>query len=344
MYQLYIYSLDSKAIQPISNGLFHDFNPVFTKDGEHLIFISDRQFDPTYCDLEWEMVYKKIAGIYSITLKKDGKSLFPFKQDEENSPETTKSSSATPLVSIDFDGITDRVEPFPLARGNYRNLSVNESALFYQNASDGDFNRFEFRVVNKLSLYAFSFNDGKERQIATDVNQYQLSADGKQLIYRIDNQVSMVASDSKSTEAQSIDLSDLKMQYNPKEEWKQIFNEAWRMERDYYYEPGMHGLDWNQMRTKYGKLVDRASCRQDLTFIIGELIGELNTSHTYVYGGDTKREADQVNVGLLGVDWKIDGQNNRYQFNKDSERVIGPAKFFLHLPNPELMLKMENTC
>ena len=99
-------------------------------------------------------------------------------------------------------------------------------------------------------------------------------------------------------------------------EWKQIFNEAWRMERDYYYEPNMHGQDWNFMKQKYGKLVDKASCRQDLTFIIGEMIGELNTSHTYVYGGDPKRAAERVNVGMLGADYKTDLKNNLFQFKK----------------------------
>ncbi len=83
MYQLYVYSLENKTINCLSNGLFHDSNPVFTKDGEHLMFLSNRRFEPTYCDLEWEMVYRKIAGIYAITLKKEGKSILPFKSDEE---------------------------------------------------------------------------------------------------------------------------------------------------------------------------------------------------------------------------------------------------------------------
>ncbi len=108
----------------------------------------------------------------------------------------------------------------------------------------------------------------------------------------------MQKTDSKGN---NLNLADLKMWYDPQAEWKQIFDEAWRLERDYYYEPGMHGLDWDQMKEKYGKLIEFASCRQDVQFIIGELIGELNTSHTYVFGGDRKRKADKINVGLLGA-------------------------------------------
>jgi tricorn protease len=106
------------------------------------------------------------------------------------------------------------------------------------------------------------------------------------------------------------------MNLDPRKEWKQIFNEAWRMERDFYYEPGMHGIDWNRMKEKYGRLMDFACCRQDVRFIVGELIGELNTSHTYVNRGDRQRQAKRVNVGLLGADWKIDAVSNRYRFKK----------------------------
>jgi tricorn protease len=94
------------------------------------------------------------------------------------------------------------------------------------------------------------------------------------------------------------------MTLDPVREWRQMFDEAWRMERDYYYEPDMHGLDWPAMREKYGRLIDRATCRQDVRFVIGELIGELNTSHTYVYGGDRRRRAEPVGVGMLGADWE----------------------------------------
>jgi tricorn protease len=106
------------------------------------------------------------------------------------------------------------------------------------------------------------------------------------------------------------------MKLEPRKEWQQIYHEAWRMERDYYYEPDMHGVDWDQMREKYAKLLPKATSREDVGYIIGELIGELNTSHTYVYGGDRKRRAESVNVGMLGADYTLDEQANRYRFEK----------------------------
>lgn len=313
MYQLYVYSLETKAINCISNGLFHDFNPVFTKDGENILFVSDRRFEPTYCDLEWEMVYQKVAGIYAITLKKEGKSIIPFKTEDETSSEANTKTSTTNPIRIDFDGIADRVESLPLKKGNYRNLSVNGSTLFYLNYNEGNFNRFEVDAQTIMSLYSYSFKSKTEKSLVEDISSYKLAFDGESIIYQKDKSVTIMPSSGGGS---PLKLADLKIWYEPIKEWRQIFNEAWRMERDYYYEPNMHGQDWNFMKQKYGKLVEKASCRQDLTFIIGEMIGELNTSHTYVYGGDSKRKADRVNVGMLGADYKVDATTNLYQFKK----------------------------
>ncbi len=352
MYQLYVYSLEARTINCISNGLFHDFNPVFTKDGEHLLFISNRRFEPTYCDLEWEMVYRQIAGIYAITLKKEGKSLMPYKSDEEPAapaPAVTAQAAASPVkVRIDIDGITDRTETLPLKKGNYRNLSVNGTSLFFLNGDEGNFNRFEVAGHGPMTLFSWSFSTQKETSLSEGIDGYRLSADGGTIIFTKSGAVSLLPSSGGTPAA--LKLSDLKVWYDPVSEWRQIFNEAWRMERDYYYEPGMHGQDWNLMKEKYGRLVDRASCRQDLTFIIGEMIAELNTSHTYVYGGESKRRAEPVSIGMLGADYSIDRQSNLYRFTKiyrekDWSREAWPplAKPGVNIIEGEYLLKVNNT-
>lgn len=347
MYQLYVYSLESKKINCISNGLFHDFNPVFSKNGEYLFFISNRRFEPTYCDLEWEMVYKKIAGIYAVTLRKDGKSILPYRSDEENAAPETQKSQAPVSVSIDFDGIAGRVESLPLERGNYRNLTVNNTSLFFLNGDEGNFNRFEVAGHGPMTLYSYSFEKENEKPLAEKIDDYKLSADGSTIIFTKGRSVSLIS--SSGGDAKALNLSDLKVWYDPVSEWKQIFNEAWRMERDYYYEPGMHGQDWNSIKQKYGKLADRATCRQDLTFIIGEMIAELNTSHTYVYGGDIKRHGENVNTGMLGADYSIDAKNNLYRFSKiyrekDWSREAWPplAKPGLNVSDGDYLLKVNN--
>jgi len=347
VYQIYVYNLETKAINCISNGLFYDFNPVFTKDGEFIIFTSNRRFNPTFCDMEWEMVYQKVAGIYAVSLRKNGKSILPFKSDEENLAGESAATVSPVTVHIDFQGIADRTEALPLKSGNYRNLSVNKSTLYYLNSAEGNFNRFEVGEHGPMTLYSYCFDNKKETPVIEDIDNYELSYDGESIIYLKEKSVSIMP--SSGGEGKPFNLSELKIWYEPLREWKQIFNEAWRMERDYYYEPNMHGLDWNFIRQKYGKLADRASCRQDLTFIIGEMIGELNTSHTYVYSGDSKRKAETVNVGMLGADYKVDPQSNLFQFKKiyrekDWSRETWPplSKPGINIAEGDYILKVNN--
>jgi len=321
--KIYIYFLETGKIHCVSQGLFNDFGPVFSSDGKHLLFISNRIYEPTFCDFEWEMVYKKAAGIYALTLEKNGESFLPFKSDEENnasgqSEEKEKDSKAqgNNRITIDFDGLADRIEALPLARGNYRNLAVNESAVFYMNKDEGDFNRFEFRAPGPRTLYAFSLSTRQEETVIEDIDGYKCSGDGSRIVYRKGATIGIIDAGERNSAGKPLSLADLKVWFDPLAEWKQIFHEAWRMERDFYYEPGMHGLDWPAIKEKYGRLLPFASCRQDIEYIVGELIGELNTSHTYVFGGDRQRRADRVNIGMLGVDWEIDKERNRYRFGK----------------------------
>ncbi len=314
--KIYIYSLEQKKTVCISQGLFNDFQPVFSTDGAHLFFISNRRFEPAYGDMEWEMVYKNIAGIYALTLAQNGAPLFPLKDDEECTPTDSKTKSKTTHVRIDFEGLQNRIEALPLKRGNYRSLSVNENTLFYLNKEKGDFNRFEFRSHFPMNLYAFSLDEQKESSVLNKIDAYALSASGKQIVYRRGHKVGLLPADKRKAETKFLALDDLTMKLNPMQEWRQIFNEAWRMERDFYYEPGMHGMDWPAVKEKYSRLLERAASRQDLRYLIGELIGELNTSHTYIYGGDIQRRAERVNIGLLGTDYESDPVHHLYKFKK----------------------------
>ncbi len=327
--KIYIYSLETGKIHCVSNGLFNDFQPIFSKDGEHLFFISNRRFNPTFCDFEWEMVYKDMAGIYCLTLRKDGKPLLPFLSDEEEGEsdadvkkkdkekEKKKEEKKKVDVKIDFDGIAGRIEALPLPRGNYRHLAVSDTFIFYLNGEKGDYNQFEFRSLGPQDLQAFDFEKREEKTIIKGIDGYRLSLDGTHIVYKKDKTIGIAELDEDDEIKDTpLNLFGLKMYFDPGKEWMQIFNEAWRMERDFYYDPNMKGIDWKAIGEKYRQLVPHASCRQDMRFLIGELIGELNTSHTYVFGGDRIRQAKEVNIGMLGVDWEIDAANKRYKFKR----------------------------
>lgn len=316
IYQVFIYSPEEDKARCVSNGIFNDFGPVFSADGRHLFFVSNRRFSPTYCDFEWEMVYKDVAAICCLTLEKEGDPLLELRSDEVQTGEEEKEKEEKGEVKIDFDGLAGRIEMLPLSSSNYRQMAANEANLYYLNKEDGDFNHFEFRSIGKRTLYRFNFEEREEKTVIENIDSYRLSGDGKQIVYQKGGQVGIISADEVESKGKPVDLSDLKMWLDPLAEWEQMYYEAWRMERDFYYEPNMHGVDWEELKAKYEKLLPHVSCRSDIRYLIGELIGELNTSHTYVFGGDYRRTADRINVGMLGVDWNIDSKNGRYRFGK----------------------------
>jgi tricorn protease len=274
------------------------------------------------------MVYKNVAGIYALTLAADGEPLLPLRSDEvepfgEDEEPAEEGGSAPVTVEIDFDGIAERVEALPLPPGNYRDLAAGDGAVFYLHGERGDFNRFEYRSLGPRDLSSFSFEDREAEVVVPAVAAYALSADASHVVYLKAGEVGLKKvreegppEENGGKENGQLDLSELTMRLDPKAEWRQVFDEAWRLERDFFYEPNMHGVDWPAMREKYGRMLDRATCAQDVRFVIGELIGELATSHTYVRVGDRRRDAEGINVGMLGADWEIDPAAGRYRVKK----------------------------
>jgi len=330
---IYLWSLASGTAHNVSSGLFNDFGPVFSADGRHLLFISNRRFDPTYGDFEWEMVYKRMAGIYALSLAADGEPLLPPRSDESAAvPVSQKEAEpGTPEVIVALEGLTDRIEALPLDRGNYRKLAAGTDRLYYLNVDHGDFNAFEFRSRPAMDLISFSLEDREEETLVEAVDSFALSADRKHLVFRKDDTIGIWDTKSEhqpdslngpkeknSFEKQpyTLDLSGLEMRIDPKAEWNQVYWESWRLERDHFYDANLHGLDWQAVGDAYGSLLPGVSCAQDLRFLIGELIGELATSHTYVRTGDRRRRAERVNVGMLGADWVADEGAGRYRIAK----------------------------
>jgi tricorn protease len=332
---IYLYSLETGDTHNVSDGLFNDFGPVFTRDGQHLVFVSNRRFNPTFCDFEWEMVYKDVAGLYALTLRADGEPLLPPLSDEvapaDDDDEDWKKPKNEPVaeVRVDLAGIAERIQPLPVPASNYRDLAASDDAIYFLDGDDGDFNRFEYRGLPPRTLKKFDLEDRELSTVFDRVNTFTLAADGDHLVWGRDNAVGIVdlngssrkkwgsmASRSESSEKASkqktLNLDGLVMTLDPRAEWRQLFTDAWRLERDFYYDPNMNGLDWSAMRAKYSPLVDRATCAQDMRFIIGELIGELATSHTYITTGDRRRRAEDVSVGMLGADWTLDAETGRW--------------------------------
>ena len=188
-----------------------------------------------------------------------------------------------------MEGIQQRIIEIPVDAGSYWNLWSVEDKIYYNTAND-----------KGMSAKMFDLKLKKETDLGADIN-FDITADGKKMLVRQRNKNTMIdLPSSKISTEKYIDLSDLKIWVNNRQEWKQIYDEAWRQMRDFFYVPNMHGLDWKAMHDKYAVMLPYVNNRNDLTYLIGELIGELSVGHAYISGGERKPIA-KINLGLLGA-------------------------------------------
>ena len=312
--QIHIYNINTKEDHTVTDSWFDSSSPTFDKTGKYLYFISQRDFHPTYSWTEWNHVYTDMTRIYLVTLQKDVPSPFLTENDEVKMDAASGEGDKGPgkgeksgkpgeggkpgkpqdakSVSIDFDGISTRVVALPVSAGNYGRLTGVENGLYYIGGG---------RQGGGLSF----FNAKTKKCTSIGGMSYELSANGEKMLVREGRGYKVIDAPKgpmgpSKDEKEGIDLSQMKKWVNLREEWTQIFNEAWRQERDFFYAPNMHGLDWEAMKTKYGQLVPYCSDRYDLTYLIGELIGEINIGHAYVGDGDRIRP-ERIQMGLLGA-------------------------------------------
>lgn len=309
-----IYDVKEEKVRQLTNGFYSDSNPVFDPDGKYLYFLTNRNFNPVYSDFDNTWIYPNSTQIAAVTLLKEtpspiapkNDSLTVKKDDETKSDEKKsdekkddkKDEKKTKEVKIDFDGFEERVVILPPASGNFGNLSaVSGKVVFHRKPNSGSSDK-------KKPLMFYDLDKREEKTIVDDADAYQISADGKKVLVANKNSYSIadVAPDQKVDK--KLPTNQLEMTVNPKEEWKQIFNEVWRLERDFFYDKNMHGVDWKEMKKRYAALIENAVTRSDVNYIIGELISELNASHTYRGGGDDDNPLQRA-VGYLGIDWEL---------------------------------------
>ncbi len=239
----------------------------------------------------------------------DGKKDEGDKKDEKDKKEE---KGAKP-VKIDFAGLEQRVVELPIEAGDFGAIrSVKGKLLFLRRLPRGA--RKAGEPSGKLLYY--DLKEREEKTVIDGIDGYDLSADGKKIIYKSRRTYGIVdVGENKKAGDDKIASGDLKAWISPQEEWRQIFTEAWRVQRDYFYDPDMHGVDWEAMKQRYAALLPYLVDREDLNYVIGEMIAELNASHTYVRGGDIER-AESLPVGLLGCDFELDEPNDAYRISK----------------------------
>jgi tricorn protease len=244
------------------------------------------------------------------------------KGDKEQDKDSKAKKPVT--VKVDLDGIHDRLVALDIPSANYSNLRMVSDRIFYlrrtvaddrgDDDDDGD-NR-------RSHLCSYSLEDRKET-VHGDVNSYEITADGKKMLVKIGKDYAMIdlpkdkieLKDEKAGKDFKLKLAGLDMKLDRHAEWTQIYNESWRHMRDFFYAPNMNGVDWKAMRDKYGALVPFVNHRNDLTYLVGELIGELNNGHAYVSGGE-RPETPRIKLGLLGAQLSRDPASKAYKIER----------------------------
>jgi tricorn protease len=297
---IWVYSLDKGKSFKLSSGKYQDFSPTFSQCGKYIFFISDRDFNvhrggDSFSSMEFDYVFDKTARMYAMALTKDAPNLFIDEQKVGTEKEKTKT------MIIDFDGIEDRVDAFPIGIGRYSLIAdIGGKVLFMKD--------------RELRLY--DLKSRKDQPVIKGVQVSAISADKKKLLYQVGNQWGIMdIKPNQKAGTGTLKLDDVEMKIDPVKEWQQIYDEGWRIFKEWFYASNMHGLDWEKMKKKYGVLLPYVSHRVDLDYIFGELVAELNVGHAYVNYGDFKK-VKRLDTGLLGAELKADEKAGRYKIVK----------------------------
>jgi tricorn protease len=327
---VYAYSIEQDKSFPITDGLSEVSEPAFDAGGKYLYFFGSTDAGPVKQWFDMSNADLRITkSIYLAVLRKNIPSPVASESDEEKGiqkeekPKDPKPAASEPF-SIDFDGIQYRIVALPIPTGEYSNLQAGTAGQFYyqQDVRGGEGPGGGSRAV----LHRYDLNKRKDDTIYTGIAGFQLSADNKKILYRTRDGLFIVAAADKIQAGQGkLNTDAIEVRIDPRVEWNQIFDEAWRINRDYFYAPNMHGTDWKQMKEKYAAFLPHLSAREDLNRVIQWMCSELAVGHHRVGGGDSLHQPKSVPGGLLGADYAI--ESGRYRFKK----VYGGLNW-----NPEL--------
>jgi tricorn protease len=325
MEMVQLFSVDNKQSQPVTDPWHFSSEPVFSTDGKYLFFVSNRDFNPAFGDTEFNHIFQDMARIYLVTLAKDTESPLKPQSDEVGKEESDKAKEkekekdkdkskdtsvkkSPASIRVDLDGIVDRVVALPISPGNYDNLQAVDHTLYYIRRGSKD---------AKPLLQMYDLEERKETALG-QVNAFEIAQDRKKMLAARDHTYAIIdlpKGPGPVELKEPLNLSGMEMQLDRHQEWQQIFAECWRQMRDFFYDPTMHGQDWPAVRRKYEALVPYVNHRADLTYIIGEMIGELNAGHTYVGGGDLP-QTHRIQTGLLGAQLERDDKTGYYKIVK----------------------------
>lgn len=340
---IHVYSLDQDKSFAITDGLSDGAEPVFDADGKYLYFFASTDAGPVRQWFDMSNADMRLTrSIYVAVLREDLPSPLAAQSDEEQPSTTsdkgesteaaadadTKKRAAEP-VRIDFERMDQRILSLPVPPREYTGLQAGKGSEIYYLESPQDRSPQDDRGSQAArpgaELKRFSLEKRTSETVMPSVAAYWLTADKKQLLVKSDSTWSIHPTAGPKPGQNKLNMSAIEVRIDPRAEWEQIFAEAWRINRDFFYAPNFHGADWPAMRTKYAQFLPHLATRGDLNRVIQWMCSELAVGHHRVSGGDRLDEPKTVRGGLLGADYEV--ADNRYRFKK----VYGGLNW-----NPEL--------
>jgi tricorn protease len=319
---IFLYDTKAGRLHQATTGYLNDRQPVFGVEGRYLFYASDRAFDPIYSTFDNTWTYANPTQLVAVPLRQDVKSPLAARNDAENPATDTgppeekpagkdaavpDKPAPPPNVDIDLDRFEARAVVLPPKPGSYSDLQAVKGKLLYRRTPRAGVHE------EKSPIVYFDFDDREEKTILDDADGFEVSFDGKKMLVVSKKKYAVVDVKEKQKFEKPMNLADIEVPVDPRAEWRQLFMDTFRFERDFFYDPNMHGVNWAAMRERYGTLLDDAVTRWDVNWIIGEFLGELNASHTYHGGGDLEKGLDR-SIGMLGVDWEL--VNDGYRVKK----------------------------
>jgi tricorn protease len=314
---IWIWSAADGKTRRVTGELFHEVEPVWDPKGNYLYYISGRSYAPQFDNHDFNWAVARDEGIFALALRRDVPHPFPPESDEVTlegeKKDDNKKDAKKPggYISIDFDGLAERVARVPVPFEDYNGLYAVEGKLLYTRLPAF----YLGRESEPQLLQVFNFEDRKETTLAEKVDNYAISADGKKVLVSQENQWNLYEIDKGKDSKKTVSTAGLVVDRVPAEEWAQIFDEVWRRYRDFFYVENMHGYDWEALGRQYRPLLAHVGHRSDLNYVIGEMIAELNVSHTYVEGGDFGLP-ERPKVALPGARFELDAAAGRYRIAK----------------------------
>ncbi|MGH3680092.1 MAG: S41 family peptidase, partial [Natronosporangium sp.] len=317
---------------PATRPVLRDSRPAFDPDGRYLYFIGQRELDPVYDEVQFDLGFPLGSRPYAITLRADTPAPFlprvePLSKEDSSAAEEP-GDRAPVEVEIDLAGIERRVTALPVPDGRYRQVAgTSRKVLFTSRPVVGAANRDLLAgPAADLVLEMYDLKTGKQEKVTGGLTSFQLAADHRSLLCRSGNRLRVVragetlddgdrASDEPGRTSGWVDLDRVKVSVRPDAEWRQMFREAWRLQRESFWSEDMSGVDWDEVYQRYLPLVDRVSTRSEFSDLLWELHGELGTSHAYEWGG-AYRDRPDYRQGYLGVDWAMDPGTGGYRIGQ----------------------------